>query len=293
MPVSAPVRPPRARSAAALLVLAGALALAGCSGSGDASSASSTTGGTSGSEAGAAPAVAKDGAVPGAAAVPLSGRSVVRTGASTVQVDDVRTAADRARAVAEQAGGALEAEDASGGRDVLRLRVLPDQLVPGLDALARLGHETSRTVGSQDVTDEVVDVQSRIASQQASVDRVRALLAAATAVPDLVAVERELAQRESDLESLEARQKALQGQTDLATITLELVARTAPAAASGFRDGLSSGAHAFVAAARVSAVVLGAVLPFLPFLAAVLWLVRRLTRRPALPVPPAGGPATP
>ncbi len=268
----------RPRSTAAVALLLGLAVLSGCSGS-------------SGSTAGSAAAPARVGAgevgapaagAAGAGSAVLLGRRVVRTATLAVEVPDVRVAADRSRTVAQDAGGALEAEDASGTGDVLRLRVAPERLPTALEALAGLGRERARTVGSEDVSDQVADLDSRLATQRASVERVRALLAKAQVIADVVALEAQLAQREGDLESLQARAAVVRGQADLATITVTLSPLPPAAApATGFRDGIASGAGAFLGASRAGAVVLGALLPFLPLLALGLWLARRLTRRPA------------
>ena len=260
------------RTAPLAVLLALVLGLSGCSGGGpEAAGASSAGAAAAGPEVAAAePAVAADLQLP---------RDVVRTATLDVEVDDLRAAADRARAVAEAAGGGLEAEDAPDGTDVLRLRVAPDRLDSALEQLVRLGRETDRTVGSEDVSEAVADLDSRLATQRASVERVRELLGRATVLSDVVALEGQLAQRESALESLQARAAALRARADLATVTLRLTVPSAVAAA-GFGDGLSSGVDAFLTAARGAAVVLGALLPFLPLVLLVLWAGRRWVRRP-------------
>lgn len=284
-----------------LLCLLAGTALTGCSGS---ERPASSSAGDSAVRKEAAPAAAgrpgagaDGGAEAGAGIAAGTGvglaltRDVVRTASVAVEVPDLRAAADRARALAEDAGGGLEAEDASASSAVLRLRVAPDRLSPTLDALARLGRETSRTVGSEDVSEQVADLGSRLATQRASVERVRALLDKAQALSDIVALEGQLAAREADLESLQARAKALREKADLATVTVTLE-RPAVVSAAGFGDGLSSGVAAFARASRVAAVVAGALLPFLPLLALGWWVVRRLSRRPAPPpAPPATAPA--
>ena len=69
-----------------------------------------------------------------------------------------------------------------------------------------------------------------------------------------MSIEGQLAQREADLESLQAQQRALSAQTSFATITLSLVALTAPVAKpkpadrGGFVGGLADGWHAFTKA---------------------------------------------
>ncbi len=258
------------------------VALAGCSGQGG-SSASSTSGSGRSDAAAAAPAAA-EAQKGGAAAVPAGlalGRDVVRTASLTLEVADLRATAARVRGAAESAGGVLESEDATDGADVLRLRVAPERLAGTVDALSRLGRETARTVGSQDVSQQVADVDSRLATQRASVARVRALLDRAQNLTDVAALEAQLTQREADLESLQARTNALHDQVDLATVTVTLTRTGAAASATGFRDGLAGGWHAFLTGARGAAVVVGAVLPFLPLVALALWAVRWFRRRPA------------
>ena len=262
----------------ALLAL---LLVTGCTSSSESATASGG-GGDAGSEDAAAPAAGRA-AVPAVAQAPLQGRSVVRTAELQVRVDDVRAAADRARALTVGAGGALAGEDASEGRASLQLRVPPARLDDLLGRLADLGQEVSRTVGSEDVTEQVVDLDSRLATQRASVARVRALLDRATGLGDVVKIEGELARREAELESLDARARALGDRVDLSTVVLQLEqddeAGAAAAAPRGFTGGLDAGWTALTTTARVLAAVLGAVLPFLPLVLlaglAVRWSRRR------------------
>ncbi len=91
-----------------------------------------------------------------------------------------------------------------------------------LTSLQGAGKLLDRTARAEDVTDQVVDVESRIRSQRASVARVRELMDRATRLSDVVALEGELSSREADLEALLARQASLKDRTSLATITLSL-----------------------------------------------------------------------
>ena len=86
----------------------------------------------------------------------------------------------------------------------------------------------SRSQTSQDVTQQTVDVASRLATQKASIARVRALLARATKISDIILIEGELSNRESNLESLEAQLTSLNDSVDLATLTVTLTPAGAP-----------------------------------------------------------------
>jgi hypothetical protein len=67
----------------------------------------------------------------------------------------------------------------------------------------------------------------------------RALMAKANTVGEIVSVESELTRRESDLESLLAKQKNLALQTDLATLTLTVTAKGQPPAPARTRTAAS------------------------------------------------------
>ena len=174
----------------------------------------------------------------------------------------------------------------------MTLRIPAAKVGTVTDQVAALGTVRSRNATSQDVTQQSIDVASRLVSQKASVARIRALLARATKISDIVLIEGELSSRESALESLEAQLKGLNDAVDLATVTVALSPQGAPITKpvtthAGFFGGLDRGWTAFTGALVVALTVLGAMLPFAALLALIgvptLLLWRR--RRPALPAP--------
>ncbi len=325
-----PLHRRRLYAAAVGLALLAAVSVAGCSGSGSKNASSSTArsglsrsdaqAGTNGAVPNeAAPAPGKgsgqDEGLPGAdaAAPPASGtnpgkvpvlpavvqRSIIHTGDITVRVPDVNQAATQAEALADAAGGYLGGDDrqidAGQSTATLTLRVSADRFDATMAAIARLGKEQNRTVSTQDVTSQVIDIAARLRTQQASVDRIRALLAKATTIGEIVSIESELTQREADLESLEAQQAKLGDLTTLSTITVTLLGPQAHLVVakktehkSGFVAGLSRGWHAFLASMAWLLTVLGAVLPFAIGIALVAWLARLLVRRLPSRRPPEG-----
>lgn len=328
-----PGRPPR-RSLALLTagVLAAALAVAGCSDSSPDSTSSTseqqqTSGaqkGTPGSREAGTGDAAEDAA--GSKARRSSGKQdgsaeqrspdiasehVVRKTQLTVRVKDVPSTLDDTRNTVEAAGGYIadettDRDSSRHERSRLVLRVPQKEYADVLNELSDAGKLIKRKVSSDDVTDQVVDVESRIASQKASVERVRDLMDKATEISDIVSLEGQLSSRQAELESLQARQASLKDRTELATITLTLseteVKEEKQDDEPGFTDALGGGWDAFVTTLRWIAVAVGATLPFLAALAALL-LTWRLARhrlpqrlRPAAQpavVPPAGptGPA--
>ncbi|MFJ5268747.1 DUF4349 domain-containing protein [Streptomyces sp. NPDC088358] len=300
------VRRIRTGRALAGVLLVSSLALAGCGAAGDGGASSADKAASGDRKAGpgakeAAPGAA-DSAASGAggsraATAPrLDTSGIIRTAFLTVQVKDVPEALDEARVTATGAGGFVGDETTTrDGRGHERtrvvLRVPADRYDQVLADLGGAGKILERTAKAQDVTDQVVDVESRIKSQRASVARVRGLMDRAAKLSDVVALEGELSSREADLEALLARQSSLKDRTSLATITLSLsetpVRKAAEKAGEpGFVDALAGGWDAFVTTLRWIAMVLGAVLPFAVCAAVlvVLWLRfgrSRLPRRQA------------
>lgn len=237
-----------------------------------------------------------DAQVPG---VPLGGvrRELVRTAQLTVEVTDPVGAVRQVRTAVAGAGGFVTEEESGETGSRLVLRVPAAGLDRLIDEVAGYGNVTSRSSQVLDATEQVVDLDARVASQTASVARVRALLSAAGSIGDVISIESELARREAELDSLTSRLAALKDQVALSTLSLDL---RAPGAAPpevppapGFLDGLAAGWDGLRAIGTATAAVMGLVLPFLPVLAVLggFWLLaRRLVRARRTPaVAPAGG----
>lgn len=298
------VRPRRITALWGVTALVAATLLAGCS-------ASSSDSRSTGSEAAPAKAAAgagtaRDADRPALADAPFDAakdtpakapdvvvdqRAIIYTGSITVRVPNVDEAATEAASYATGAGGFVGSDkrnSADGAGDAtLELRVPAAKFSNVVDRVSHLGKEQSRGVDTQDVTEETIDVDARIATQQARVNSGRALLARAKSLSDLVMLESELAKREADLASLNAKKHRLADLTALSTITVVLLSPAAvvhqkAADPGGFVGGLKHGWRALVASLSVLLTVFGALLPWLIALGlpawAAFWLLRRFGR---------------
>ena len=231
------------------------------------------------------------------------GRDMVYRGRITVRVRNLDRAAQRAEDLAVEVDGVVFSEETSvepehrgAGEARLTLRVPPTEFRSTLGALGALGKELSRSRSAEDVTTELADVDSRVRSQERSVERVRALLGEADTIGEVVQIESELARREADLESLQAQLARLRDVTDLATIDVTFVAPGAPVPDEpeedelGFLSGLRGGWAALAEIGLVALTVLGALLPFAvaaTILGLPAYAVLRSRRRPAAASPEA------
>lgn len=224
--------------------------------------------------------------------------------------EDVEGTADNVALVATEVGGVVDDDERTAGTDaraVLVLRVPPDELETAIDRVAELADVRSRSIATDDVTSQYTDLEGRIATLEASVERLRALIAEADDVVQIAALEGELTDREAQLESAVGQLRVLTEQTDLATLTVSIVPEEdAPAeddddGAPSPLEALENGWDAFVGAVLWTVAVLLTLLPFLVALAVAGLLARWGARRwrarhpkaptpPTRPAPPVGTP---
>jgi len=271
----------------AVLALALVL-LVGCSGPGSSSSSADSGGG-------AGAAVAPGGA-PNAPDSDAD-RQVVTTATASVSVEDPSAGAQRVSELVEAAGGRVDqrSEQASpgknGGQGVadLVVRVPADALTGLLADLEKVGDVANVSVSRSDVTAKTVDLDARISALQTSVTRLQGLMNGAASTADLLTAEKALSERQADLESLQSQRALLADQVELSTLTVHLApfGVAPPGGPNGFVDALATGWRSLVSVLHGAVIVVGVLLPWLVIAAlvaaAVLVLLRRLRRRPAVP----------
>ncbi len=154
-------------------------------------------------------------------------RRIIRDAELTVETktfDDALTALDKQVAAA---GGYLESVDTAGDPDDYReaeltVRIPADKLDDFLSAAEGLGSVTRKTVSARDVTEEYVDVESRIAAMTAERDALTELMRSAASLTEVLEVRDRLTQVIADLESYQARLKSLDSRIAYSTVTVTL-----------------------------------------------------------------------
>ena len=153
------------------------------------------------------------------------GRDIVYRATITVEVDDVAAASGEAVAIVQGLGGIVFAQTTRTEPQPvaeMTFKVRPADFAAALKGLAGVGELVDQSISADDVTERIVDLESRITTAEVSVVRLRKLLEEAAELEDVALVERELLDRETTLETLRGQLRTLEGQVDLATITLTI-----------------------------------------------------------------------
>lgn len=239
------------------LCLAGALTLAGCSGSGsgaDTAEAEADSGTDSGAVAPeAAPEEAADGGgevtedsgeLPSADLgdatgdegdadlsdenIEAAGRSVITEGTVGIIVDDPQGVSQQITTEVGQLGGWVEgvtyraATEYEGAQATLVARIPSDEVSGTLANLTQYGKIESTDLTRTDVTTQARDLDARIAAMETSVERMAVFLRQATTRQDLLEAEQMYTDRQAQLEVLVAERNALSGQVSMSTLTIQL-----------------------------------------------------------------------
>lgn len=231
-------------------------------------------------------------------------RQLVRTAVVELRATDVTAVLAQVKGLALAEGGYSAQEKSQAQSASVTLKVPGDRLDPVLESIGRLeGVEVSRReLQTEDVTEQVVDIEARMANQRASVERVRGLLDRASTTAEITDVEAELTKRQSELESLQRRYETLKGQVAMSTLTVVMSSQRAPVVVAEekntFLSAFAGGWEALLAAFGWLLVLLGGVLPFAVVLGVpvvgYLWWRRRRRKAAVEPaVEPAVTTATP
>jgi hypothetical protein len=180
--------------------------------------ASGLSGGAASSEA--APTI------PAAAAFQQASRRIIYDAEITVIVTDFSAAEQGIARLVKDHGGYLAdvaIDRASGewrsGHWVARIPV--DRFDSFLEEVADLGVPTSRRQNAQDVTEEYVDLEARIANAKRLEERILSLLNQSTGeIKDVIEVEHELSRIRGEVEQMQGRLKYLTNRTDMTTVTI-------------------------------------------------------------------------
>ena len=154
-------------------------------------------------------------------------RKIISNASIAVEVEVVQTAITEVRTIAESLGGFVEHLSSSGSpehqRATMTIRVPQDQFFSALERIETLGEVQSQSVGSEDVSEQFIDLEARLKSSLREEQSLLSLLEKTEGVGEILAIERELSRIRSEIERLQGQLNFLERRVDLATIGVTLI----------------------------------------------------------------------
>jgi len=263
------------------------LLVAGCSGAapGGGQDTGLSGGGGTGSDGGAPESTAapsNDDAVDdkGSATFDREDRAIIRTGAVSLTVDSYGNASDRIASLAREQGGYVattkRATRGEGNRTWtsgrIVVRVPSESFTESYATIQTFGEVEESTADTQDVTEQLVDIEARLETLRAERDRLRELYEEANDTETVLRVSEELSDVQTEIERLTARKRNLENRVAYSTITVELNERPpetpTPTPSPGYADtGLGeafvTSVNGVVTTVKTLAVTVAYALPYL------------------------------
>lgn len=146
---------------------------------------------------------------------------LVYTATMRLSVLQVAEASKQVETMTREVGGFLARRDDTS----IVIRVPAAKFQDVLLRIEKLGDVVARNVEAEDVTEQFLDVETRLKSARAVRDRLAQLLEKATKVEDSLAIERELARITVEIETLESKLKYLRDRIAFSTITVTFEAK--------------------------------------------------------------------
>jgi hypothetical protein len=178
---------------------------------------------------GAAGAAANQAADQAQQNLPSLDRMIIRTVTMSIAVGNVQETYRQVEQIVAEKNGYLANTQIrqDGDRQVatvtLRVPADPATYQATLEQLRGLAERVvDEQAQAQDITEEYVDLESRLRNLRASEESLLALMSKATRVEDIINIQRELTNVRGQIEQIQGRKQALERRADMATITLTI-----------------------------------------------------------------------
>jgi len=154
-------------------------------------------------------------------------KKIVKTGSVSIEASNVGSSKQHLDVLVSKFEGYYEQESLSKGNTIssynLTIRI-PAQKYDAFMAEIDKGRDriTSKTVQSQDLTAQYYDLDSRVNSKRAYLQRYTELLAKAKSVKEVLEIEEQIRMIQEEIDATQASLKALSNQVDYSTLTVYL-----------------------------------------------------------------------
>ncbi len=225
-------------------------------------------------------------------------RKIVMNGSLRLQVAAIDDAVAQIAKLTQEVGGYIASSDTSGDGEnrsgKVQIRIPADQFTDVVARLKKLALKVMHeAITGEDVTEQYVDLESRLSALQTALNRTKELLGKAQNVDEALKVHQGMSSLETQIEQITGQLKYLSNRVQFSTISVDLVTEhAAPPVVETWHPGATvENAVRFLGALgrlAVDVLIWGLIvgIPAALIMLVVRQIIRRVRQRP---VPSAGG----
>ncbi|MCE1165745.1 MAG: DUF4349 domain-containing protein [Bacteroidetes bacterium] len=214
-------------------------------------------------------------------------RMIVKTGTMNLEVDKYDDAESRLNETVKKYGGYVSGASSNqntGGKKsgTITLKVPVDKYDAFVSEVSGYGKVLSTNIQARDVTEEYVDLETRLKTQKELEERLLKLLNDKTSkLSDVIEIEEKLANVRQKIEGIDAKMKVLKSQSDMSTLTVSVYEPSMLDTSSGggffyeLGQSVKKGLKGFTSVLGYSITILIALIPVFIFVFIVVWLIRK------------------
>ena len=153
-------------------------------------------------------------------------RKIINTASITIEVTGIETTIESIKSITDRSGGYVENlsshSDQTHPQANLTIRVPQSKFNSIIQSLKALGEVKNHSSGTEDVSEQFVDMEARLRSLAAEETSLLSLLDSVEGISDILSIERELYRVRSDIERYQGQLNFLESKVNLSTIFITL-----------------------------------------------------------------------
>jgi hypothetical protein len=156
-------------------------------------------------------------------------KRIIKNGSLRLKVENTEKSVEKIKDITKQFNGEVAniniyRRGKNGLEGNLTVRVPVNKFEATYAKIKEVGDQIlSQSIGSDDVTEQYVDLQAQIRNKKAEEETFRKLLERSGKLEDVLKVTREVARVRGEIDRLEGKIKFMESQTDMATVNVSLV----------------------------------------------------------------------
>jgi len=158
-------------------------------------------------------------------------KKIIKDGTMGIEVDDLNKTKTKIDSLVKAYGGYFENEDLSNSNNnssyTLKIRIPSNKFEQFLSQTEK-GEKSVlyKNIQARDVTEEFIDLETRLGNKKSYVVQYKNLLSRATKVEEILQIQEKLRALEEEIESTTGRLRYLNDQVDFSTLELNLIKET-------------------------------------------------------------------